>query len=236
MVILDIEGTTTPIAFVHHVLFPFARDRVRSWLAARPGSDPERLEIVAGLRAEQAADLEWQQSDARGRQIDEDLDATVSYVHWLMDRDRKSYALKILQGRIWQDGYQRGELKGELYADVPDALVRWRRAGLVAGIFSSGSVLAQKLLFAHSVAGDLTPLLRWHFDTAVGAKAEAASYRRIAVAAGVEPAQVLFISDVVKELDAAREAGLQTLLCVRAPAVPPPAATHPIVHTFDELP
>jgi enolase-phosphatase E1 len=236
IVLLDIEGTTTPIAFVHDVLFPFARDRVRSWLAARPSSDPERLEVVEGLRAEQAADPEWQQSDAHaGGTIDEELDATVSYVHWLMDRDRKSRALKILQGRIWQDGYQRGELKGEVYPDVPAALVRWRTAGLDAGIFSSGSVLAQKLLFAHSGAGDLTPLLRWHFDTAVGAKIEAASYRRIVAAAGAEPAQVLFISDVVKELDAAREAGLQTLLCVRPPAVPPLAATHPIVHTLDEL-
>jgi enolase-phosphatase E1 len=235
IVLLDIEGTTTPIAFVHDVLFPFARDRVRSWLAARPSSDPERLEVVEGLRAEQAADPEWQQSEAHAGQIDEELDATVCYVHWLMDRDRKSRALKILQGRIWQDGYQRSELKGQVYPDVPPALVRWRTAGLDAGIFSSGSVLAQKLLFAYSAAGDLTPLLQWHFDTAMGAKTEAGSYRRIAAATGVEPAQVVFISDVVKELDAAREAGLQTLLCVRAPAIPPPVATHPIVRTFDEL-
>ena len=117
---------------------------------------------------------------------------------------------------------------------MPPALRRWTEAGIGVGIYSSGSVLAQKLLFAHSAAGDLTPWLRWHFDTAMGAKIDAASYARIANALRVEPARVLFVSDVARELDAARSAGIETLLCVRPPAAPP-ASSHPIVRSFDEI-
>ncbi len=138
-----------------------------------------------------------------------------------MDQDRKSRALKTLQGSIWEEGYAQGTLRGEVYPDVPAALERWTATGARVGIFSSGSVLAQTLLFRYSTAGDLTPLLRWHFDTSVGPKVDPASYGRIAGAVGVAPAAILFVSDTEKELDAARTAGLETRLCVRPPAQPP---------------
>ena len=150
-----------------------------------------------------------------------------------MNEDRKSPALKTVQGKIWEEGYRSGELVGQVYADVPPAFERWTSGGTQVGIYSSGSVLAQKLLFAHSNAGDLTPLIRWHFDTSVGAKVDPASYRRIVTTLVVRPQQVLFISDVVKELDAAREAGIETLLCARDTL---PAAAHPVIRTFGEIP
>ena len=129
-----------------------------------------------------------------------------------MDQDSKSTALKDVQGHIWEEGYATGELVGEVFDDVAPALRRWRARGLDIGIFSSGSALAQKLLFRHSSAGDLTPLLSWHFDTTVGPKTDPESYRRIASSIGVPLSGVLFISDVVPELDAARTAGMQTAL------------------------
>src|SRR5262249_44525458 len=131
------------------------------------------------------------------------LDAAVAYAHWLMDRDRKSPALKALQGLVWEEGYRSSALVGQVYPDVKPALERWRAAGIDAGIYSSGSVLAQQLLFGQSIAGDLRPLLRWHFDTSVGAKVQTASYERIVEAVALPPASILFVSDVVRELEAA---------------------------------
>jgi enolase-phosphatase E1 len=213
--LLDIEGTTTPIAFVHEVLFPFARARVRGWLEARPWTAPEVIEIADGLRRELEAE---RGAPAAGPW---DLDAVVARVHALMDRDRKSTPLK--------------RLNGEVYPDVPEALARWASAGIRTGIFSSGSVLAQQLLFRHSTAGDLTPLLSGHFDTAVGAKTDRASYRRIVDRLDAAAPEVLFVSDVTGELDAARDEGLQTRLCVRAPAPPPADGGHAVVTTFADL-
>jgi enolase-phosphatase E1 len=229
VVLLDIEGTTTPVAFVYDVLFPYARARVRDWLAARSPSDPGLREVVDGLRAE---------VEAEGGRLDDgdrELEAAVARVVALMDQDRKSRALKTLQGRIWEEGYAAGTLRGEVYPDVPGALERWTASGARVGIFSSGSVLAQTLLFRYSTAGDLTPLLRWHFDTAVGPKVDPASYGRIAGAVGVAPAAILFVSDTEKELDAARTAGLESRLCVRPPALPPNRSSHVVVTTFDDL-
>jgi enolase-phosphatase E1 len=235
LVLLDIEGTTTPIAFVHDVLFPFVRARVRGWLSERIASDPETIAIVQELRQEYANEDATQRRSS-GRLPEWDLDAVVARVYALMDQDRKSHALKELQGRMWQQGYASGELKSDVYADVPPALARWTGAGLAVGIFSSGSVLAQQLLFAHSNAGDLTPYLRWHFDTAVGAKVAAGSYRRIAAAVGVDAGDILFVSDVVRELDAARGAGMQTRLCIRPPAARLETGGHAAIASFDELP
>jgi enolase-phosphatase E1 len=230
VVLLDIEGTTTPIAFVHDVLFPYARKRAESYLLAAP-DDPERDALVRHLHDEHARD------QAAGEHppalaADHPRRAIVAYIHWLMDRDRKSTPLKALQGRIWEDGYRRGELKGDVYEDVPAALARWTRGGVRVAIFSSGSVLAQQLLFSCSTAGDLSRYLDGYFDTTVGAKREAASYRRIAAALDTEPKRMLFISDVAAELDAAREAGLQVLLCVR----PPGAVTSPsAIDSFNSI-
>ena len=137
-----------------------------------------------------------------------------------MHHDRKSPGLKALQGLIWQDGYKSGELKGQVYPDVPPAFKRWRAGGLDIYIYSSGSVLAQRLLFGSTEAGDLTESLKGYFDTAVGAKASSDSYRVISEQIHVAPGEVLFVSDVVAELDAARIIGMHTALCVRGADVP----------------
>jgi enolase-phosphatase E1 len=232
-ILLDIEGTTTPIDFVTRVLFPYARERVREFLGRR-GTDPAVRADVAGLRAEHDADDRaglapppWRDGTPA-----ESLESAVTYVHWLMDRDRKSTALKALQGRIWDEGYQAGHLRGRVYPDVPRALARWRAQGRDVAIFSSGSVLAQKLLFSRSEAGDLTPFLRGFFDTTTGAKRDPESYRKIAHALGQAPEALLFLSDVSAELDAARAGGMTTGLCVREGGLP---TDHPVVRSFDEV-
>jgi enolase-phosphatase E1 len=161
------------------------------------------------------------------------LDSAAAYALFLMDGDRKAMGLKSLQGRIWKEGYAAGALRGQVYADVPPAFERWRRQGRAIAVFSSGSVLAQKLLFATTAAGDLTRYIQAHFDTAVGSKREATSYGLIARELGRAPAQVLFVSDTAAELDAARLAGMATALCAREGAPPSPA--HPVIATFDTV-
>jgi enolase-phosphatase E1 len=152
-----------------------------------------------------------------------------------MDQDRKSTGLKSLQGKIWEEGYRSGELKGEVYPDVLPALERWGKQGIDIAIFSSGSVQAQRSLFRNSVAGDLTRFIRAYFDTTTGPKREPESYARIAAALERSPGTVLFVSDIGAELDAARAAGMQTALCVRKPESAPPIDTHPAIRSFDEL-
>jgi len=232
-ILLDIEGTTTPVEFVYQTLFPFARHHVSAFLAAH-GSDEEVLADIARLREEHRADMSKDQHPPAWRD-EAELESAIAYVYWLMDRDRKSTGLKALQGRIWEAGYRRGELHSEVYADVPHAFERWRNQEKMLAIFSSGSVLAQRLLFSHTAAGDLTGYLSAYFDTTTGAKIEAESYHKIAQALTTPPPEILFLSDVTAELDAAQQAGMQTALCVRA-AGAPPANTHPLVRTFDEIP
>ena len=152
-----------------------------------------------------------------------------------MDQDRKSTGLKSLQGKIWEEGYRSGDLKGEVYPDVLPALERWRTQGIDIAIFSSGSVQAQRSLFRNSVAGDLTRFIRAYFDTTTGPKREPESYARIAVALEQSPSEVLFASDIAAELDAARTAGMKTALCVRTPGPAPSAGPHPVIHGFEEL-
>ena len=152
-----------------------------------------------------------------------------------MDQDRKSTPLKSLQGRIWEAGYYSGELQSQIFDDVPRALRRLREQQKEICIYSSGSVLAQKLLFAHTEAGDLTALIRDYFDTNVGAKRDAASYQRIAHSLARVPSEIVFISDVVAELDAARSAEFQTLLCERPGNHAQPVSSHNAIQTFDEL-
>lgn len=227
-VLLDIEGTTTPVAFVHNTLFGYARARVQDFLE-RHDADPDVQADVALLRAEHAAE-----SPAPNPPM-----ASVSaYVHWLMDHDRKSTGLKSLQGKIWHEGYRDGDLRGEVFPDVVPALERWRDRGTEVAIFSSGSVQAQRDLFGHSTSGDLTPFIRAYFDTTTGPKAAAQSYSSIAAFLGHTPASILFVSDSGVELDAARTAHMRTAMCVRPPgSAPPPAAReHPVVSAFDQLP
>ena len=227
--LLDVEGTTTPLDFVVGVLFPYARARVAGFLREH-ASDPEVRADLALLAAEHAAD-EAAGQDPPG--WSGSVESVVRYVHRLMDRDRKSPGLKSLQGRIWREGYERGELRGQVYPDVPPAFERWKRQGRGIAIFSSGSVLAQQLLFANSTAGDLTAWIDAHFDTTSGPKGSRASYERIAAALGQPASHLQFVSDVVAELDAARLAGFQTALCARAAQAL--ASTHPMIRTFAEV-
>ena len=231
-IILDIEGTTTPIAFVTETLFPYTRGHLRPYLNAHWA---DSADLIERLRREHQHEQDepappWSDASPQSRAA-----SVIAYVEWLMDRDRKSPALKELQGRIWEEGYRAGELVGEVFPDVPRALERWQRAGIATGIFSSGSVLAQQLLFRHSSSGDLTRFLKWHFDTSVGAKGEPESYKRIASAIGGAPAHILFISDIVRELDAARAAGMQTMLSERPGNAVPSKHHHPIVRSFDGI-
>ena len=156
-------------------------------------------------------------------------DQPIEYVHWLMDQDRKSTALNNLQGKIWLDGYKSGELRGEVFADVPLALKRWHEEGVDVRIFSSGSALAQRLLFSSTAFGDLTVYLNGFFDTTIGAKDNPESYARIAKAFGCSSSEIAFISDVVRELDAAEQAGMQVLLCVRPGNHPQPSHHHRVI-------
>jgi enolase-phosphatase E1 len=236
-ILLDIEGTTTPIAFVHKVLFSYARSHVRNFLTEHSGS-AELLADLQQLREEHAIDLKQnlQQPTLVEGPRGAEIDSIAEYVSWLIDRDRKSTGLKSLQGKIWKQGYVDGTLRAELFADVAPALERWHRAGLNISIFSSGSTLAQKLLFAHTEAGDLTGLIDDYFDTTVGSKTDVESYRRIAVALRLTAQNVLFISDVVSELDAAGAAGMRTLLCSRPGNHPQPfAERHHNIQSFDEI-
>lgn len=240
-VLLDIEGTTTPIAFVHEVLFSYARSQVRNFLTEH-FSSAELLADLQQLREEHATDVKQTRQPPALIDVDVDgprdaeIDSLSEYVSWLIDRDRKSTGLKSLQGKIWKQGYINGTLKAELFADVAPALERWRQAGLKINIFSSGSSLAQKLLFAHTEAGDLTGFIDNYFDTTVGSKTDVESYRRIASALHLPARDVLFISDVVPELDAAGAAGMQTLLCVRPGNQPQPfAERYQIIRDFDEI-
>jgi enolase-phosphatase E1 len=152
-----------------------------------------------------------------------------------MERDRKSTGLKSLQGKIWKEGYRAGELRGEVYPDVPSALERWQSRGIEVAIFSSGSIQAQRDLFSTAPAGDLTRLISSYFDTTTGPKSDPESYIRIAEALQRPASDVLFLSDVVRELDAARTAGMETGLCVRTPGQSTPAKQHRIITSFDRL-
>jgi enolase-phosphatase E1 len=212
LVLLDIEGTTTPMAFVYDVLFPYARAGLGTHLRAHASEDALR-DVLATLR------VEWQEDAKRGEQPPDwshaDIPAAARYLEWLMDRDRKSPSLKRIQGEIWEAGFRSGELRGEIFPDVAPALARWRAGGIDIAIYSSGSTLAQRLIFGATPAGDLTPLIVRFFDTGVGPKRSVDSYRRIATEVGRAPREMLFVSDVPEELNAALDAGCQILLAVR---------------------
>jgi enolase-phosphatase E1 len=236
VILLDIEGTTTPIEFVYKKLFPYANREVEAFLL-KHFRDPDMQPLLAAF-------AEQYQSDARESQTlpewSEDKEANrirslTSYVRWLIAKDSKCTPLKSLQGKIWEQGYTTGELRGEVYPDVPDAFKRWRRQGREICIYSSGSVLAQQLLFRSCVDGNLTEYISAFFDTQIGAKTESDSYRRIAKSRGCPPQNVLFISDTPKEVEAARTAGMRAKICVRHSADQNATASNEIVHTFAEI-
>lgn len=230
-ILLDIEGTTTPIDFVHKTLFPFARERMAEFVRDNFGKIQDE---IASLHAEHKLDREKGEDLAPFDEFSHE--SVAERLIYLIDRDRKSTALKSIQGQIWRVGYESGELRGEVFDDVLPAFERWTRAGKTIAIFSSGSRLAQRLIFNYSVAGDLTRYISAYFDTTTGAKKESESYRKIAADLNFEPQEILFVSDVLAELDAAFEAGMQTRLSIR-PNNPPinEPTLHQTINSFDEL-
>jgi len=205
-VLTDIEGTTGSIAFVRDVLFPYARERLESFLTARAG-EPE----IDRVLAEAAGEV--------GRDRIGPGEAAALFRTW-MDEDRKATPLKALQGLIWERGYRDGTLVGHVYNDAAAALRRWHRAGIPLYVYSSGSIAAQRLLFRYSGHGDLTPLFAGHFDTTTGPKTEPASFRRIAAAIDRPAPEIVFLSDGAAEIRAANAAGTRTVWMVR-PENPP---------------
>ena len=230
-ILLDIEGTTTPIDFVHRTLFPVARERT----AAFVGENFEALTgEVAGLKIEHREDYA---EEFYTKEFDETSPASVAdYLIFLIDEDRKSTVLKTIQGKIWRTGYESGELKSIVFDDVPRAFERWNEQGKTIAIYSSGSVLAQKLIFRYSNYGDLTEFITDYFDTNVGGKKYSESYAKIAALLNFPAAEILFISDVAAEIEAAEAAGFQTMMAFREGNAPPDAQNrHQIVKTFDTI-
>jgi enolase-phosphatase E1 len=217
-ILTDIEGTTSSISFVKDVLFPYAREHMEDFVTAN-------LDDAAVRQALDDVD------NAVGRLLNVD-EAVAQLIAWI-DEDRKITPLKALQGMIWEAGYRDGDFHGHVYPDAVDHLRRWQASGIDLYLYSSGSVQAQRLLFGHTEYGDLTPLFSGYFDTRIGAKTETGSYRRIQEKIGLPADQILFLSDTPAELDAAREAGMQTTQLVREGDGP--ASSHPVAHDFGEV-
>ena len=218
-IVTDIEGTTSSLSFVKEVLFPYSQKHMAEFVR-RHGQDPavrRELDEVRRLSGKNLSEAETIEQLSR----------------WIAE-DKKITPLKSLQGMIWEDGYKKGDFKGHMYEDAVRYLRQWRQTGIRLYVFSSGSVQAQKLLFAHTEYGDLTPLFSGYFDTAIGSKREADSYRKIAEAIGTAPRDTLFLSDVKEELDAARAAGMPTIWLVRDGAIDLQAA-HRQVANFDAI-
>jgi enolase-phosphatase E1 len=236
IILLDIEGTTTPINFVYQTLFPYASRKLESFLQEHV-QDPEILFLIQELRGQREVDERnglkpppWQDHPKEAQ-----LRSSVVFGQWLIARDSKCTPLKTLQGKIWQQGFTSRELRGEVYPDVPIAFERWRKQKRKICIYSSGSVLAQQNLFRTTASGDLTPYITAFFDTRVGAKSEVESYKKITASLCYEPKQFLYISDAPKEVEAARSAGMQAILCERHPESSPFRRPSDAIHSFDGL-
>lgn len=218
-IITDIEGTTSDIRFVHNILFPFARERLAGFV--REHQQQARIQaIMVDLRTE----IEEPQADT---------ERLIEILFSFMDQDRKSTALKALQGEIWRDGYVNGDFTGHLYPDVLPAFNAWQQQGIALYVYSSGSVAAQKLLFGYSDAGDLTSRFSGYFDTHVGAKRDVQSYRNIAAQIGKPANELLFLSDIRQELDAAQQADWNTVQLIRGEE--DTDSVHRQVNRFDEI-
>ncbi|WP_330114144.1 acireductone synthase [Pseudomonas sp. JS3066] len=196
-ILTDIEGTTSAVSFVYDVLFPFAASHLPEFVLTH-ADEPAVAKQVEAVRLESG-----EAGASLGRVVE-------ILLGWIAE-DRKVTPLKALQGMVWEQGYRAGQLKGHVYPDAVEALARWKQQGYALYVYSSGSIQAQKLIFGCSEAGDLTPHFSGYFDTTSGPKREAASYERIAESIGLPGEEILFLSDVVQELDAAREAGMQTI-------------------------
>ncbi|MET1078113.1 MAG: acireductone synthase [Pseudomonas sp.] len=195
-ILTDIEGTTSAVSFVFDVLFPYAARHLPDYLRTHAG-EPDVAAQLEAVRAESA-------------EAQAELPRLIEILQGWMAEDRKATPLKALQGMIWAEGYAAGQLKGHVYPDAVQALQAWKRAGYALYVYSSGSIQAQQLIFGCSEAGDLRPLFSGYFDTGSGPKRDPASYARIAQSIGYPANEILFLSDIVEELDAARQAGMQT--------------------------
>jgi enolase-phosphatase E1 len=217
-ILTDIEGTTSSISFVKDTLFPYARKHLPAFVVTH---------------TDDAAVQHWLHEAAKeAGLVAATQDELIALLQRWIDEDRKSTALKALQGMIWEEGYRNGEYRAHVYADAVPALRAWQQRGLKLYVYSSGSVPAQKLFFGFCEAGDVTALFSGYFDTEVGPKRSPDSYRRIADEIGLPTADILFLSDIVEELDAARTAGMKTTLLARAPATCPAHSAHPCVNDF----
>jgi enolase-phosphatase E1 len=222
-VLTDIEGTTSTISFVHEVLFPYADARLDEYVTAHR-TEPAVADAML-LAAQEA-----------GEPPDADDATILAHLHRWIAEDRKVTSLKALQGLIWAEGYRRHEIPAHVYPDAVAGLRRWHEAGLRLYVYSSGSIAAQHEIFANSPAGDLRGLFSGHFDTTTGPKRDRISYEKIARAIGVPGGEIVFLSDVDAELDAARAAGMQTVRLLRPADTPPGATTtHPSATSFDEI-
>lgn len=223
-VLVDIEGTTSSISFVHDTLFPYARASMGEFLRehAHEPAVAEQIRATAREADVPASDLEA---------------VSAALIDWI-DQDRKVTPLKALQGMIWEQGYRNGVYRAHMYPDATAALQHWHAAGLPLYVYSSGSVRAQQLFFGHSIDGNLLELFSGHFDTTIGDKREAESYRRISGKLELPAEEIVFLSDVVEELDAAREAGMQTVLVARDEETTGPGddtGPHRVIRSFDEI-
>jgi enolase-phosphatase E1 len=236
VILLDIEGTTTPVEFVYQTLFPYASRKLEPFLREH-SQEEEVRSLIQELRAQHDVDVssgpeppEWMDHPDEAR-----LRSIVAYGQWLIARDSKCRPLKSVQGKIWQQGYAREELRGEVFPDVPIAFERWRRQKKMIYVYSSGSVLAQQNLFRTTASGDLTSYISAFFDTSVGGKTEPQSYEKIATSLSSAPQHFLFISDAVKEIEAARSVGMRALLCERESRAPSLAAKSDLICSFDSV-
>jgi enolase-phosphatase E1 len=236
VLLLDIEGTTTPIDFVYKTLFPYASRELEPFLREH-SREREIQSLIEGLRKQNELDEAqglhppvWRNDSEEAR-----LRSSVAYAQWLMAQDSKCTPLKALQGKIWLEGYESGELRGEVYPDVPRAFERWRKQNREISIYSSGSVLAQQLLFRTVLSGDLTSHISAFFDTRIGIKTDGESYNKIAASLGRVPSEFLFISDAAREVAAAQSTGMPAIPCDRGALASTTPGASEIIHSFDEI-
>ena len=224
VVLMDIEGTTTSIDFVHKVLFPYAHEHMEEFISHQ-GKTSQIESLLDDTR-----NLSGLDSKAPAAEV-------IAVLKQWIKSDKKTTPLKTLQGYIWKEGYAKGHLKSHIYPEVSSEVNKWHERKLQLGIYSSGSIEAQKQLFQHTPAGDLTKILKFHFDTTSGHKREVQSYKNILDSIGCNiPEEVLFLSDVAEELDAARLAGMQTTQLVRAEdRTEPNSSGHPVCSNFNEV-
>ena len=218
-IVTDIEGTTSSISFVHDVLFPYASRELPEFVRSN-NEDPDVAKLLDDAR------LEAGEADASTDRV---IDILLTWIN----EDRKATPLKELQGHIWRRGYESGDFTGHMYDDAVDRLRRWSVEGIRLFVYSSGSVAAQRLLFGYSDSGDLTPLFEGYFDTGTGHKKEPDSYRNITAAIALPAGEILFLSDVAEELDAADAAGMHTWQLVRDDDVA--VGTHRVAGSFDDV-